>query len=242
VKTFLADFKLVHRRSLAFAASLPIIAAIPLVAEFIQHVIEMRVGMYDGIDGATLAERHPDRLLSGFAKTIALGLPAYFLIRWLHSGGDSRFAARFERPAAALFALVIALQALLSWLGLFVWTEGPMAIGFFVFYLLFMPLVVRFVVAAPLGRFISPAQSMRSMLPQAFYAILFSLAAMLPLMALHYALGIGAIFVGSETVKWAMLAFDSLVTAWLALVIIASQYVIALRPGPIVDEPRAVAA
>ena len=133
MKTFLADFKFVHRRSLAFAASLPIIAAIPLVAEFIQHVIEMRVGMYDGIDGATLAERHPDRLLSGFAKTIALGLPAYFLIRWLHSGGDSRFAARFERPAAALFALVIALQALLSWLGLFVWTEGPMAIGFFVF-------------------------------------------------------------------------------------------------------------
>lgn len=239
MKTFLADFKFVHRRSLAFAAALPLVAAIPMVAEFIQHVIELRIGMYDSIDGAVLAERHPDRLLSGFAKTIALGLPAYFLIRWLHSAGNSRFAATFEKPAAALFALVIALQALLNWLGLFVWTEGPMAIGFFVFYLLFMPLVVRFVVAAPLGRFVSPAQSIRSMLPHAFYAILFSLAAMLPLMALHYALGIGAIFAGSETVKWAMLAFDSIVTAWLALVVTTSQYVIAIRPGPVAETVHA---
>ena len=56
---------------------------------------------------------------------------------------------------------------------------------------------------------------------------------MLPLMVLHYALGIGAIFVEGTALKWAMLTLDSVVTAWLALVMIAAQYVIATRPAPI---------
>ena len=45
-----------------------------------------------------------------------------------------------------LFALIVALQALLAFLSLYVWTEGVMATGFFVFGLVFMPLVTRFVV------------------------------------------------------------------------------------------------
>ena len=231
--TFLSAFRTVHTRSLAFAAALPLVAAIPLVAEFVQHVVEMRVGMYAGVEAAQLAENDPDRILAGFFKTIALGLPAYFLIRWLHTQGERTFATRFDRPAVTLFGLVLALQALLAWLGLFVWTEGPMGIGFFVFGLIFMPLIVRFIVAAPLGNFISPLQSIRVMAPDALFAILFPLAAMLPLMVLHYALGIGAIFVEGTELKWAMLTLDSVVTAWLALVMIAAQYVIATRPAPI---------
>ena len=235
--TFLPAFRAVHTRSLAFAAALPFAAAIPLVAEFVQHVVEMRVGMYAGVEAAQLAENDPDRILAGFFKTIALGLPAYFLIRWLHTQGDRAFATRFDRPAVTLFGLVIALQALLAWLGLYVWTEGPMGIGFFVFGLIFMPLIVRFIVAAPLGNFISPLQSIRVMAPDALFAILFPLAAMLPLMVLHYALGIGAIFVEGTALKWAMLTLDSVVTAWLALVMIAAQYVIATRPAPIEASP-----
>jgi len=231
--TFLSAFRTVHSRSLAFAAALPLVAAIPLVAEFVQHVVEIRSGMYAGVEAAQALESDPDRMIAGFFKTVALGLPAYFLIRWLHTQGDRAFATRFDRPAVTLFGLVIALQALLAWLGLYVWTEGPMAIGFFVFGLIFMPLIVRFIVAAPLGSFISPLQSIRVMAPDALFAILFPLAAMLPLMVLHYALGIGAIFVEGTALKWAMLTLDSVVTAWLALVMIAAQFVIATRPAPI---------
>ena len=92
--TFLPAFRAVHTRSLAFAAALPFAAAVPLVAEFVQHVVELRVGMYAGVEAAQLAENDPDRILAGFFKTIALGLPAYFLIRWLHSEGDRGFAVR----------------------------------------------------------------------------------------------------------------------------------------------------
>ena len=138
----------------------------------------------------------------------------------------------------ALFGLVIGLQALFAWLGLYVWTGGPIAIGFFVFGLIFMPLIVRFVVAAPLGMLISPLQSIRVMARDAVFAILFPLAAMLPLMAVHYALGIGAIFVAGDATKWVMLGLDSVVTAWLALVMICAQYVIATRPAPLPGAPQ----
>jgi hypothetical protein len=239
--TFLSAFRTVHTRSLAFAAALPLAAAIPLVAEFVQHVVEIRIGMYAGVEAAQALEGDPNRMIAGFFKTIALGLPAYFLIRWLHTQGDRAFATRLDKPAVVLFGLVIALQALFAWLGLYVWTDGPMSIGFFVFGLIFMPLIVRFIVAAPLGSFISPLQSIRAMAPDALFAILFPLVAMLPLMALHYALGIGAIFVEGTALKWGMLTLDSVVTAWLALVMIASQYVIATRPAPIEASPGSIA-
>ncbi|WP_306096211.1 hypothetical protein [Qipengyuania flava] len=242
MSAFLSDFRAAHSKSLAFAAVLPFVAAIPLVAEFFQHVVEMNIGMYAGPDAAEATADNTDRLNAGFLKTIALSLPAYFFIRWLNSGGDKAEATHLDGKALRLFALVIALQALLTWLSLYVWTEGAMAAGLFVFSLIFMPLVIRFVVAAPLGTLVTPLQSIRTMFPHALYAILFPLVAMLPLMALHYALGIGAVFVSGDGLKWAMLVADSFVTAWLALVITASHYIIALRPGPIVEEPRAVAA
>ncbi len=242
MSTFLTEFRAVHTRSLAFAAALPLVAAVPLVAEFIQHVVEMRIGMYANPDAAEATADNAQRLHFGFAKVIALSLPAYFFFRWLHSGGGRNFAMRIESPAAGLFALVLALQALFAWLSLFVWTGGPMGIGFFVFGLIFMPLVVRFVVAAPLGVFISPLQSIRTMAPHALFAILFPIIAMLPLMIIHYALGIGAIFVENAALKWAMLGLDSFVTAWLALVMIAAQYVIATRPAPIAASAATEAA
>ena len=88
MSTFLSDFRAAHGKSLAFAGVLPLVAAIPLVAEFFQHVVEMNIGMYAGPDAAAAAAENPDRLNAGFLKTIALGLPAYFFVRWLNSGGN----------------------------------------------------------------------------------------------------------------------------------------------------------
>lgn len=240
--SFLADFRSVHAKSLTFAATLPLAAAIPFAAEFVQHIVEMRIGMYAGPEASAAAAENADRLFAGFLKTIALGLPAYFFIRWLNSDGDRSVATRPEGKAVSLFALVVALQALFAWLSLYVWTDGPMGIGFFVFGLVFMPLVARFIVAAPLGTLVSPLQSIRQMLPHAVYAIFFPIVATMPLMIVHYALGIGAIFVDGEAVKWAMLGADSFITALLALVMIAAQYTIAQRPGPIMAAAGATKA
>ena len=233
MKVFLTAFRDVHRSSLAFAAALPLVFAIPLVAEFVQHVIEMRIGMYDGVEGAKAAESDPACMWFGFAKVAALNVVGYFVIRWLHSGGNRAFALAFPRKAATLFGLVLALSLFLAWLSLFVWADGYMATGFFVFSLIFMPLIVRFVVAAPLGILVTPLESIKVMASDALFAIAFSIVAILPLMAIHYALGIGAMFVEGDGLKWALLILDSFVTALLGIVMVAAQYTMATRPAPI---------
>jgi len=234
-------FRFVHRRTLAFAAAFPLVAAIPFVAELAQHGVEMTIGMYDGVAGMQAAEADAGRLYVGFAKTIALGIPAYWLVRWLHTDGDRTFAARLEKRAMILFGLVVALQILFNFLALFVWTSGPISIGFMVFGVLFLPLIARFVTAAPLGELITPRASMRVMAKDYPFALAFSLLAPLPLLALHYGLAAAALYAPTDVLKWAILLVDCGVTAWLALVIIATAYTIATRPEPLLSSDPALA-
>jgi len=229
--TFLQGIAFVYRRSWAFLLACPLIALIPILAEFVQHVVEMQAGMYSGPEGASAAENDPARMAFGFVKTLALSLIGYWATRFYASDGNRAATRRIEPRALGLFAIVFALQALLSALGLFVF-EGVMAIGFFVFGLVFTPLLARFVVAAPLGVWIGPTASIRQLFPQLPWAIAFNLVAWLPLMIVHYALGIGAVFVPGEAIKWAMLILDSLVVGWLAAALVAITWVIAARKDP----------
>ena len=228
--TFLQGIAFVYRQSWAFLLACPLIALIPILAELVQHVVEMQAGMYVGPAGAEAAEADPARMAFGFVKTLALGLIGYWGVRF-YATRDAAYTRRLEGRAVALFAVVFALQALLSALGLFVFT-GVMAAGFFVFSLIFAPLLARFVVAAPLGVWISPSASIRQMARQLPWAVAFNVVAALPLMIVHYALGIGAIFVPGEAVKWAMLIVDSLVVGWLAAVLVAITWVVAVRRNP----------
>ena len=228
--TFLQGIAFVHRQSWAFLVACPLIALIPILAELAQHIAEMQAGMYSGPEGARAAEADPARMAFGFVKTLALTLVGYWAVRF-YASRDPAYARRLEGRAVALFAVVFALQALLSALGLFVFT-GAVAVGFFVFGLVFTPLLTRFVAGAPLGVWISPLASIRQMLPQLPWAVAFNIAAVLPLMVVHYALGIGAVFVPGEAVKWAMLIADSLVVGWLAAVLLAITWVVAVRKDP----------
>ena len=234
---FLRGFAFAHREAFAFLIACPLIVAIPVLVEFAQHAIEMRIGMYDGPDGAQAAESHPLRMGFGFVKTLAISIMGYPVVRFLAGGRDAAAARTLDQRAVGLFALVLGLQAVLSALGLFVFpANDSLGIGFFIFGMVFGPLVARFVVAAPLGVWISPLASIRQMLPHIVFAVLFSLVAMLPMMALHYALGIGAIFVGHTALQWAMLAIDSVLVGVLAALLVAIQWVVALRAGPIATD------
>ena len=229
--TFRQGFTFVHRQSWAFLVACPLIVLIPVAAEFVQHYVEMQAGMYAGPEGAQAAEHDPARMAFGFVKTLALSLVGYWAIRFYASGGDRAAALRIDSRAVSLFAIVFALQALLSALGLFAF-EGVVAVGFFVFGLIFTPLLSRFVAAAPLGAWISPYSSIRQMAPQLPWAVMFNIVAVLPLMIVHYALGAGAIFVPGEAAKWAMLVVDSLIVGWLSALLSAITWVIAARKDP----------
>ena len=238
--TFWYGFKFAYRESFAFFIACPLLALIPALAEFAQHVGEMHIGMYDGIEAAQAAENHPLRMGLGVVKTLVLQTSIFWTIRFYHGGRDVEAAHRFPARAMKLFAIVLGLQMLLVMFGLFVFIpDNPIGIGFMVFGYIIGPLLARFAAGAPLGIWISPLKSIRQLLPHILFAVGFSIVAMLPLMIVHYALGFGAMLAEPDSIKWVMHVVDSLVVAWLAAVLTAILYVVALRPGPLEDAARA---
>ncbi len=230
---FWNGLKYVHRESWAFLLACPLIALIPIAVEFAQHVVEMQIGMYNGPEGAEAADGNPLRLQVGFLKTLSMTLITYCVVRFLAGNRDTANARHFDPRAAKLFAAVLALQALLSFLSLFVFTgTTPMGIGFMIFFFILGPLLARFVVAAPLGVWISRLASIAQLWRQLRWACAFSMVAMLPLMIVHYGLGIGAVFVPGDAFKWLLLVIDSLIVGWLAALLAAINWVIATRKDP----------
>ncbi|QQN73058.1 hypothetical protein [Croceicoccus sp. YJ47] len=231
---FIEGFRFAHRESLAFVAACPLLALIPVAAEMVQHAAEMQGGLYDSM--ARFRTMEDDALPVGlaFLKVFALNLSTYWVIRFVSGGRDARAARTLEPRAICLFAAVLSLQMLLAALGLFVFTaDTPVGTGFFVFSLIFAPLASRFVAGAPLGIWIAPVASIRTMLPHFVFAVGFSMLAILPLLGVHYALGIGAALIAGSFGKWALLIADALIVGWLTPVLAAVVYVVAIRPGPL---------
>ncbi|MDG6079236.1 hypothetical protein E3U23_08525 [Erythrobacter litoralis] len=208
-------------RSFAFVARFPVLTALLFLVQLGRHFAE-----------AMVREETALSLVSLLAA-LTLTLPAYPMVRWLHSGGDRTYARRLETKAVACFALVMALQAVFHALALFVWTRGPMAVGFAGFGLLFVPLIVRFLVAAPLGILIPPRDSMRVMVRDYGFALAFTIFAPLPLLCLQFLLDWIASETTSENLHWILFAAEAAATVALALVTIMSQYVVATRPAPL---------
>ncbi len=226
-------FLYAHREGLAFLVACPLLALIPILAEFAQHVIEMQIGMYDGLDGAKAAEADPLRMQFGFVKVLTLSIMGYPVIRFLAGGRDRAAAYRLNPRALALFAVPLAIQMALAAFDLFSRSASTTySIVSFVVMLLTTPFLLRWFTAAPLGVWISPARSAREMLPAWLWAFAFGIVAILPLMIAHYALGIGAVF-APDWAKWPMLVLDSLLVGWLSATMVASEWISANRPGPL---------
>lgn len=239
--TFGKAFLHAHRKALAFLLACPLIAMIPFLGELLQHYVEMDLGMYNGPEGAQAAEAAPARMQFGMVKVVALLIMTYPVIRFMAGGDDRRAARTPDRRALGLFGIVLAFELALAALDLFVLREyQTLSLSLFVAMLVLNPLLLRWIAAAPLGIWVSPARSAREMLPSWLWALAFTFAAMLPLMVVHYALGIGAIF-APNVLKWPMLLADSVIVAALSVVMAVSGWIAAIRPGTLTsDEAIAV--
>lgn len=228
--TFWGGLKYSYRESWAFLWACPLLALIPVLAEFAQHAAEMHIGMYASVEAAQALENHPLRMAFGFLKTVALSLPGYWVIRYLAGNRDTQAARSYDSRSVALYAGVMLFNTGLVALQLFVLPRSGTAllVGMLA-GLIVTPLLVRWFVAAPLGLFVSPAASARVMLPQVPWAIAFSLAVMLPLMIPHYALGAAALFAPGSALKWVIHIADSLLVGWMAAALMAGSWVIATR-------------
>jgi hypothetical protein len=228
--TFWAMMKACYRESAAFMSACPLLFLMPVVVEFVQHAIEMHIGMYDSLAMAKQVEQHPLRMGFGFAKVIALIVPIYWVTRFIAFNRDAKAAARFDPDAVKLFTIFAALQIALTAIQLFAipqslgWLLGTMIVG-----QIFGALIAAWGVAAPLGNAkIGPVGSAQIMAKHVPYTVAFFILAMLPLMIPHYILGAAAIF-APVWAKWPILIMDSLLVGYLATVMIASGYFAAVR-------------
>ena len=219
------DIKRLYADSLAFALALPILFSIPVLIEFAQHVVEIDTGMYRlGVEAAWGDQR---RLTMGFAKVLAMILPGYWFVRYIAWNRDADRAKRIERPAATLFGIIFALQALAQWYGLFgppiavlLGLEGRLAqyatLTAGILVSVIGVYLTAWFVAWPLGNArIGPLRSIAIMAGSFWRSVAYLIAGSAPLMAIHYALGYGALG-RPEWLVWLMMTIDALVVGVLA--------------------------
>ena len=218
-----------------FARAVPLLFLLPALVEFAQHITEVQAGMYLSRDAARAAANDPARLAFGFAKILTLILPGYWFTRFLAFDGDLRRTLAFDTRALGLFAvqflIVGGVQAQMLFgtpIGVTFGLDGRAAAAattaLTVSQTILGIYLTAWFVAWPLGNAaIGPLRSCALMAGHFWRAVGYLLAGTVPLMALHYALGLGAIG-RPPALAWVMLAIDAIVVAFLALTITAAKY------------------
>jgi hypothetical protein len=229
-----------YGRSAWIALSLPLLIALPTIAEMAQHAIEYRLGIFDSVESMQRMAADPGRMAYGMVKVLTLFLLLYWVSRAMAFGRGGGRRVLGDGRSAFLFLWVVLLSLLLVGVGLF----GDDLLGSFVdepktrfriMLLLFAAgstlhiYLMVWMVGAALGNGpLNIPASFRIMKGNFWWSAVFFLIAQLPLMAAHFGLNFAA--VGRPApVMWALLALDALLVGFLGIVLAASQYLIARR-------------
>ncbi|MBW6522316.1 hypothetical protein KZ810_02290 [Sphingomonas sp. RHCKR47] len=230
--------KQMYGGAVRFARAAPLLFLVPVLVEFAQHIAEIQSGLYVSRDAARAVANDPTRMAFGFAKTLALLLPGYWFTRYLAFGGDLRRTLAFDARALGLFAVQFAIAGSVQYamlfgpsLGTLLGLDGRAAsfvtAGLAVAQSVLGIYLTAWFVAWPIGNAsLGPLPSCAVMAGSFWRAVGYLLAGVIPLMALHYAFGLGAIGRPAALV-WAMLALDAITVGFLALTMTASKYVAA---------------
>jgi hypothetical protein len=242
----LRDLKDAYSGSWRFMLACPLLFALPVAVEGIQHGIEYMLGMYQGIEAAQAVEAHPARMVWGYLKASVLAICAYWVVRYLAMG--SAEAGRLDPKAVRLFAPVLIWHLL--WGALLLWGGGLLTlagiegrtalwIGVSVFFGNFVleTALAAWRTGAALGNErLTFTRSLKLVGPRLLQSVTFMLAAILPVMVAHYALGLGAIFAPAPLVI-PMLVLDSVLVGYLGALIVAASFMVARRAVEGVGEP-----
>jgi hypothetical protein len=236
----LKDLVFAYREAFRFAAALPVIFAIPVAAEFTQHVVEVQIGMFDSMAAAEAAASDPGRALFGAVKLLCLAMLLFWATRFFGCAGDVRAAARVDRGPAMQFTLALLVQALvlgaagvgqvlLGDIGLDRRSYLLATVAVLTVQMVVATLLTAWLAAAALGDSrITVRESIRLVRPRLWYSLTYLSLVALPVMALHSALNIVAIG-RSAPVMWTLLALDSVTVAYLAAVLAAANFAVARR-------------
>lgn len=233
----IGDLKFVYAGAWRYMIACPLLFAVPVAIEFIQHIIEMRIGMYESIAAAQAVEAHGARLGWGLVKTMAIGVAVYWVARFLVLPGGAARAARLDPRAVRLYLPVMLWT--LGWTVLLLWGGDMMTaaglgahnvpVGAALMAALFVldVLLAPWKIGAALGNeALGFARSILLVGWRVWWGLIFSLIAILPPMIAHYALGFLAMG-ASETRAWLLLAADSVLVGYLAAILAATAVAIA---------------
>lgn len=214
---------------LAFSLFLvgPLVVALVVVPEFVQHIVEIHLGMFDSLAAAKIAGQDPLRWAFGYVKIAGLVLAFIASARfwWCRKHGGRWYDPRQFAWGRLLlgFALFMAIGSVGELVPLFTGTKAPIAVPI-VASLLSLPFL--FVMLA--GLFGDRATPLKALTLQSWPWLLL-LALLLPLgfaplswlhgMNHRWALGMPDIAV------WALMMFDALVVGLMASSVGAAMFV-----------------
>ena len=224
----------VYREAGRFALACPLLFLVPVAAEGLQHVAEHAIGFYAGRAQAHAVADSPVRMAFGTVKIVALFLTGYWVVRWIE-WGDAARVARAEPAARRTFLPFLLFELLFGlpqiWGGtalaaMHVTPPGWVLPSIAVAALLVDMLTMDWRAAAPVGDGGSgPFRSTARIAPVLPWAVAFEIVAVLPAMAVHYALGYGAMAAPGPA-KVALLAADTLFVGYLGAVVAAVPWFI----------------
>ena len=236
-----SDIKRSYAVGWGFALAFPLVFLIAPVVEFLQHVIEWRIGMFDSLEQADALAHHPARINFGYVKLVSLMVGGLWISRYIHSGGDRRKTAAVSLASIAAFVPVIlvflaldfGMDRLNPWLDAeSLGQVGSIAAGFGTFLLasILQVLLAGWRVAVPLGDwrtgpFTSIWRGLTVLLPGLTrYFLVF-----LPLLVAHTALNVAMAFSGPGAMLWTLFVIDSLLVGFIVTALWGSFHAIYRR-------------
>lgn len=196
----------------------PVLVAIAVVPEFVQHVAEIRLGMFDSLADARALANDPTRWRFGYAKLAGFGLSILLVARFWATGSVRRAVLM---PPLALVRLLLAFAVLMGvgWAfeQLVARTDSTpawLAVSI-VSWSLQMGLTVWLVAALVEDDETSVTTAFTRRLPSALLLTLLLAAAFFPAQIVHglnhkFALG------QPDAVVWALMVWDSAVVGLIA--------------------------
>ncbi len=227
--TFWQACKAAYRDSWIVIVTFPLLSLIPVAFEIAQHVVEVRIGMYESIEAALTVENNPWRLAFAVPKVVALWLPLYWSSRMLAFRDPAR-ARELDGVALRPFAVFLGAQVAFAVVQLY-WlprSSGWQVTTFFVSESI-EALLVAWGVASALGnRTLGPRESAAIMFRRVPWTVVYLFVVGLPLLVPHYVLA-GIAMKGSHGFLWPILIVDSLLVGWLAALLAAATFIAATR-------------
>jgi hypothetical protein len=201
----------------------PVIPLFAALVEFAQHVVEIRLGMFDGRDAFRALGADPMRMAFGYAKVAALCLSMLLAARFWAlrdvAPGDCRAIA--WRPLLIGFAATI-VMSIPTAPGLFDLSVIPTVVIGLAFSLLTLP-TLALMAGGLLGVPDTVARVYRRGWGQGGRIVLLSLASAIPLQALHYANHI--LVLGRPLpLVWGVMTWDALLVGVMAAALGTALY------------------